>query len=583
MKIIKRRPKLRVLVPRVVHPGEHFDASFELEIERAVPIEHFDVTLRGKVQVAVGDRGYAESGVPISQSARLSGPCELEPGLRRFSCRFKLPPDAPPSFDGRIVHASYVLGAQLAIPWWLDLDRNFTVTVVHAPVKAAGPPRPLLYSSAPDGPAEREPHAEVSIADGVVQAGDVIRGAVALGNVAFARYTGVRVALSGHEYAHGMERGGPFGSWQIDLPLAELREGDPIPFALRVPDVFPTFESGSFRIWWLLDVTVTRRLGADLVVSMPIVVRPRGSVESSDSKRLMSAPPTVGNARVQAVWSVVAKRAGMNLEGERLEARVGAIDVSLYRDHPGGHSRLVAELDLPDLGLELTGETGSVLARFWGPEGVAFGSGGFGVRGRDEEQVRALVAGLEPEIGSARVRYFDDTRLVLETSGAGLTAEPVFALAASALAIAGKLPELTRTLPGPTGVELAPWRELADAFGGALAPARPRVEGALDGRRVVVAQAWAPGGVQAKVELSVGSRSPIDAKFIDVDPFSDVVPSEARALVKGLVSEGAELTICADRVTLSLPGTVLASAPMLSAAEELGLFVDVLTRRGAYR
>lgn len=579
MAIIKRRPRVQVLVPRRVHPGDKLEVVFELDVARRVPIERFDVTLRGRTRIAVGDQGFAEAGVPLAQIARLSGPRELEPGKLRFPCRFKLPPDAPPTFHGRIVRVEYVLGAQIAIPWWVDVDSAFELDVAPAPHDAARSPKPLLYSSAPDGPEEREPHAEVSLADGVVQPGDVLRGAVALGNVAFARYTGIRVTLTGWEYAHGMERQGEFGGWQIELPLTDPREGEPIAFDLRVPDVPPSCSSDVFRVWWLLDVTVTRRLGADLVISLPITILPPKGAGPKDAQRLVRAPPTVGNERVQRVWSGVADRSGMRFEGERLEARVGAVDVTLWREHAAGRPVLVAELRYPSLGLDLESGPATGISRLWGAQGLAVA--GCRVSGRDEAQVRALVGLVEPEIGSAKVRCADDQRIVLERAGAGLSSEPVEQLAASALALAARLPKLLRVLPLPSGIELEPWRALAETLGAELMPARPSLELEREGRRVEVRQCWSAAGAPSVVETSVGSSAPIPERWAGADPSS--FPSEARALAEALSGDEAELVVASDRITLRRRGALADAEAVLGALDRLAALADLLARRGAYR
>lgn len=580
MALIKRRPKVQVLVPRLLHPGQNFEAVFELDVTRPVPIEHFDVELRGRTRVAVGDQGYADAGVPLHLRARLSGPRELQPGTLRFPCRFSLPPSAPPTFHGRIVRVSYVLRAEIAIPWWVDVERTFELTLAPTPYGGGRSPKPLLYSSAPDGPAEREPHAEVSLADGVVQPGEVLRGAVALGNVAFARYTGIRITLTGWEYAHGMERQGEFGGWQIEVPVSEAREGEPIAFDLRVPEVPPSFSSDAFRVWWTLDVTVTRRLAGDLVVSLPIVILPRaGGAEEERAARLTRAPPTVGNARVQRVWSDVATRAGMRLEGERLRARVGAVDVALYRDSAEGRPRLVAELGFPSLGLDLQSGSGGVLSRLWSKEGVVMRDGTV-LTGRDETQVRALVALVDPALRFVEVRRFDDDRLALERAGAGLTLEPVLDLARVALELARRVPEIARSLPAPAGIELAPWQEVARALSGELRPARPSVTGELGGRRVELTQLWAPGAAASGVEIAVLASSPIPERFhAGVGSFT----GEARAIADEWVDQDAELAVRADRITLVMPGVLTEAEPVLALAESLAKLADALGRRGAYR
>lgn len=568
------------MVPRVVYPGQKFEAVFELSVDKPVTIESFDVTLEGRTRVLFGNQ-LAEAGVPLLLGARLAGSGELARGQRRFPCRFALPGDAPPSFRGRIVHVSYTLTAKVDIPWWFDVDREFQLTVAHPPLQTERSPKPALYSSAPDGPREREPHAEISLADSVVQPGDVLRGAVALGNVEFARYTGVRVCLTGWEYAYGVEAQGEFGGWQVELPVSQPREGEPIPFDLRVPDVPPSLDTGTFRIWWLLDVSVTRRLGEDLVVSIPITVLPPSARDhGARVEQLTRAPPTVGNARVQRVWNDVAVSAGMRIEGERLEARVGEVDVAIHRDHPRGRAMLVAELRFPSLGLGLAGEPAAGLHRLWRADGIAIGRS-HRVTGRDIAQVRALVEGLVPELGSDDVRRIDDGQLMLERRGAGLSFDPVAALAARALALAALLPRLARALPPPSGVAIEPWRELALALGAPLHPALPSIATELAGHRVQIRQRWAPGASPVGIDFCVTTNGAVLERHRGRS--AGDLPGEARSLATELATGDSELDIAADRLSLVVPGELGRAALMLERAEALVKLAEILTRRGAYR
>ncbi|MCC6898374.1 MAG: hypothetical protein IT377_05330 [Polyangiaceae bacterium] len=573
MALVKRRPKLQVLVHERAHPGEPLDVTFELDVTRPLQIEHFDVSLRGSTRVAVSDKVVSEVGVPIALGARLSGPRDLPVGTQRFPCRFTLPDWAPPTFSGRVVRVAYRIAVEVAIPWWPDLDREFELVVSQRSVVGDREPRPLLFSTAPEGPRGGEPHAEVSLASGEVRAGEVLSGAVALINVAGARYSGIVVRLTGHERAVPTGRAAELGRWQIDVPLEAPQEGEPILFDFLVPDVPPSFASDVFRVWWSLDVTVTRRFGSDLLVSIPVTVLP--STRRARA-RARHAPPTVGNARVQRVWQDVAQRIGMLYEDGRLNARISEVDVSVQRDHVDGRPTLAAEIRFPSLGLELSGHPVGGLSRLWGSDGVPLGRR-TRLSGRDAGQIRAVAAFLDPCLGACAVRLVDDERILLERPGAGLTAEPVNQIAEIALVVARRIPELTRTLPPPQGVELKAWRELADRLGGDIFPARPSVVGELDGRRVEVSQAWAPGGVPSAQRVCVHALAPIVARH------GEALPSDARALVDAWAARGWQTVIESDRVTLVLPGGLSDPGAIVAVVHDVAAWVDLLGGRGAYR
>jgi len=578
MALVKRRPRVTVLVPRVVHPGESFEATFEVDVQKAVPIDSFVVTLDGRTRVLSPQGGYSIGSSPLALSARISGPAELAPGRHRFPCRFELPLDAPPTLHGLLVRITYALGAQIVIPWWLDVDRAFELTVVARPYDGPRTPAPLLYSSAPDGPTEREPHAEVSVADGVVEPDRALRGAVALGNVAFARYTGIRVTLTGWEHVLGVAQERVFGAWQIQIPLSSPTDGEPIPFDLRVPDVPPSMGNQDFRVRWTLDVTVTRKLGADLVVSLPITVLPRGS--SAQSVGVVRAAPSVGNARTAAVWSEVAARAGMRFDGERLEARVGEVDVAIMRESAQGRPRLVAQLAFPSLGLELRGGPAGGLSSLWSTPGVLLGRG-FRLESRDRPQLVALIERVEVVLGRASVRHFDDERLVLERAGAGVSTDPVRDFASTALAVAALLPKLARELPLASGIDAGPWRALAERLGAELLPARPSVRGELDGHAIEVAQLWAPGGVAEALRVTARSSAALAPRFVGAH-LRDL-PTEAKELCREWDSQETSLEISAGELCVKLPGTLADPDQALTTADRLIRLIEVLSRRAAYR
>ncbi len=572
MAIWKRRPTLAVIVPRQLPAGQKFEAEFVLDLRRPLEIEHFDVKLLGRTRAAVNYRDWTEVGSRIGQTARLSGPRELAAGRLRFPVRFSIPGDAPPSFVGRVVRVSYTLAAELAIPWWPDLDREFELSVVPNPRSVPAEARPLLYSSAPEGPREREPHVEVSINSTQLRPGEILSGAVALSNVASARYTGIRVRLAGYESSFAPRGHGEIGSWQIDLPMSRVREGEPITFDFRIPDVPPTYSNEAFRISWGLEATVTRRLGADVVMSMPIDILP-GAAASARSKR---APPTVGNPRVRLLWGEVAERAGMTFEDDRLTAKVGAADVTVWRENSAGQPVLAAAVRYPSLGLELTSQPVGGLSRLWRDDGVPLGESSR-VSGRDEAQVRAAVGFLEHWVQSLEVRRISDEELLLQRAAAGLTAEPLLGLAEAALAIARRIPDLARSLPAPAGVDLSVWRAIAERVNGQLLLARPSVIGEVDGRRVEVSQLWGPGAVAVAVKVCVHTLTPIPERAIKA------MPKEALTLTKAWAAKNLQLSVEPDQVSLCMLDLPVDARDVLGAMDQLIELTEALCRRGAYR
>jgi len=570
MALTRRRPHLAVYLPRRVLPGTSFEVRFELEAVRPVPIDYFDVLLTGDTFVALGNRDRYATLSPLALGARVAPAGELPQGKQTYTCRFTLPPDAAPTFDGHLVRRAYELRAHLSIPWWPDLRSSYVV-VVGLPPPTTRSGEPLLYSSAPDGPKEREPHAEVSLASSELAAGETLRGAVALSNVEHARYTGIHVSLVGHEYAPSLERRGEFGRWEVDVPAKEFREAEPVEFSLRVPELPPSSSGGMFRVWWMVEVRVRRRLGKDLVLSLPITLVASSASESDVPRR---APPNVGKPRLEKVWNEVGRDVGMQLEDERLVARVEHVDVMVHREHLRAEAHLLGELSFEPLGLGLVGAVKSGLERVFGSDGVEIGH--FRLRGHDGAQVQALADALRPLLAGFELQRLDDRRLVFALSGSGASREPVERVARAALEIARLLPRATRALPAPAAVDFAAWRALAALLDGALHPAPPKLTLERDGRAVTVEQRWHEG-VPAGVEILLGQVVPESCAQMEGWPAG----ARSFALSSGLA--GLELGTADGALRLMDSSGQFEPEKIAARLRDLVTLSELLVPRTAYR
>jgi len=441
--------------------------------------------------------------------------------------------------------------------------------------------------------------------DTVVSVNDVLTGAVALGNVAHARYSGLTLVLAptlvmrrgnAEEYRQALER------YEMQVPVGEPEEGRPIPFRMRIPSVSPSTKNELFQLEWSLEVRAARGFYADLVLSIPIVILPQRSSGGPEPTR--RAPPTVGSERLARVWDAVAGRTGLAREDEELCGRVDEVDVRIRRvDRPRRGMVLTAELRFPSLGLGLDGGARGGFQRLFSPTGVELGDDVWDARhylaGRDPEQVRAFAHFLAPALTQMQVADLDDEHFTLEVKSAGLSPAPLESFARASLRLAGLVKGARAAIPPPRGFRLEAWRAAAQALSGKLENARMIVTGELEGHPATLETHWAESSPR-ETTLTLKPRVPIASKrcgrfslgedgnvvMLDAEGAMRAaeLPQELGAMVRELVAESRQLLLAADAVTWVFPAALTDPTSVLSRLADLARVVDLASsKRGAYR
>jgi hypothetical protein len=544
MAVVKRRPKLRLRVPAEVRPGETFPLQLITALKKPVDVDFIDVRLIGVESAGLGHGNdhHTVRHELIAARARLTSRTTLNPPERIFRCDVPLPAEAPPSYTGRRGKISYEIWVHASIPWWPDARAVFEIRV--APSLPAGDlGDPVIYSSAPSGPKGKEAFIELSLPQRAAAAGSVVSGAIALGNSAFHRFTGVKIALLGVEEVRQHRQSHTTEVWrhEAQLPASELlgqerraAEGAPLPFQFRIPAVPPSFTSKLLKLSWWFEITAQVRWGSDVRFLAPIQILPPLLLTAQPSRL---APPTVGSERVQAMWAKVAAEAQLTLDDERLVGDgAGGATIVVRREHRGGAGLfLVGEIAWPDLGVGLRHRTRLARAAT--------------IEGREEAQVaafRALVATGDKHTPWSIVNL-TDTGLMIELRDQG-TRQRLAAFVRDLRTLAAAASKERAAIPAPAALAgaLPAWETLARELSGSLARGPMSIVGSWNGHAVSVTTRRADDGELLSTIIVVTPPSPLSMK-------DGVAEAETRALVTELARDSARVHISPAAITIELP------------------------------
>lgn len=603
MKLIKTRPKIRLILPEWVHPGDRVIAEVLLDAKREVPVEFVRCTLQGWQRSTWGSGNTARTSrlSVVGLRAEPAGPQTLPEGKTRLRCSFDLPADAPPSYSGSRASIEYTIEVHAAVPWWPDARERFVLMVHPRPAQARGTGK-SLHSTQPDGPVGDEPHIEFSLDETRIVPGDTIVGELALANVDHNRYRTARLSLVGRENVSSAD-GSVLGStvpWRyaIEVDVESAREGDPIPFAMKLPDDLPpTFSAKVTALSWRFEIEVKIAWGKALTALVPVEVLPRASERSLPKSK--NAAPVIGNPRIRAVWRDVANASALRFDEEasQLSGAVGDVNIAITREHRGtGGNFVKARLRYPSLHLSLDGGRATGLRRIFG-RGVAIGHAGWDVEhylaGREERQVRGFVAPLAPILQQLLLADISDEEMVVEVRHAGVARASLGRFVDTVKALAASMENARRSIPIPAKMHDASesWNALAKELGGPLEKARMAVSGRFEGAPAQVATEWSVDGepLHTVIAIEIGEAIAEKAAFVwsegrlltgDLGELSQ----RARALVDQVTADALSLTVDPARIVLWAEAPIIDTDLALQTLARLAALAAALRgHMGPYR
>lgn len=600
MPLLKRRPKIRVRMPRVVTPGESFLAEVVLEAKAPVDVEWVDVTFVGDEEVRwnSGENSKSARHRLVSLRGRACGPGTIPEGRTKLGVRFEVPARCSPSYNTRSAATTYEVVVRAKIAWWPDAVARFTAFVgaaAAAPVEAD----PRVYSTHPEGAPRGEGHIEVSLKSRVVVPGGALTGAAALHNVHNNRYTGLKVTLVGEQtlrdqYGKVVVQPRSAHRYTLTVPVGDVREGLSVPFSMRLPnDLVPSGDAQLWSLRWWLEARAEVAWGRDVLVRAPIEMLPGGT----KVHKSRYAAPSVGSERVQQIWQGVANALGLTLHEDALQTARDGVDVRVERRTLGGEGTfLTGTLRYRDVGLGVSGGRAAGFRRIV-TGGISLGESRWDrlhhLTARDERQAQVFVARLRGWLMAYRLEALDDTHLVVMHRDAGQSAAVLQRFTHSMLELAEELPKAQAAVPAPAPYagHTEHWTHLAKRLRGALALTDMSVRGELGGMRAVVQTRWLRAGEPVLTNVQLSPEGVFDAKYHlaiaggeVLSGSLDALPRDARLFLAELGSNYDAVSVEQNSVSVDLPAPLFEITEIERALDRLARLAKMLLGAvGPYR
>jgi hypothetical protein len=414
----------------------------------------------------------------------------------------------PGSWTGDRLAVEYAVEVHVDIPWWPDKRVRFAVRIVDARHSIVDE-QPTVYVSRVGGPAGKSPYLEFSLGQRSVHPGALLRASAALGNVEHNRYRKLRVELIAQEsFPNGI--GGhnvhehAVGRWTVGID-GYPGELQPIRFSVQVPDgLIPAFELHGFRLRWFVQIQADVAWGIDHELRVPIVVQPSALEDTA-----VAAPQAVGSERLRLIWSKVALEHGLELDHERLQGARAEVRIEVRRDADEGALRVLGRLEFPNLGLGLRLHRERRM--------MLLGALETGLATRDDghtqlltDRIGTAITGSEYELLAA-----DDQQLLIGFEHTGLELARLTDFVAWLVELAERVAALPAAIPMPAVMleHADAWERGAQALGGRLCLAEPRLELERDGLRVSLACSYDDEGHLRATELTLDPSLAIPSRL----------------------------------------------------------------------
>lgn len=539
--------------------------------KRRVEISGLTAVLVGHQEAQFGSGQFTNKATASHQQlqGQILEAVSIEPGLHEHRFRFSIPEHFSPSYYGQRCSTRYFIKLHLAIPWWRDRRSSYEIAVGLGKPTAKYPGQAALFASREGGPDAKRSYLEGSVAGDVLVPGEILRGAFALLNTAYNRYTKVAVSLIGTEHLHhqGRREEREVRRLSIEIDTRSPAEGESFAMALRVPgNLAPSAAADLWSLRWNLEIMAHVRLGRGAKVRLPISVVPSRFQEEGVAKR---PAPRVGSARLQALWQSVAEELGLEFVGSQMRATLDGVSVFVSRQHRGRRGwALVADLHYRSLCMGASVQEASLL------RGTVFGGVKIGVGAWDkahhasahrDEQARVFFAKLGPALGRFLRVELDDAHAQVEVRDSGGRRGRLLVFAQSVLTLARALQDVRTKLPIPAEFagSIDEWRSFATQLGSALEHGDMSIRGRYQGLSVETLHQWSSDGElwESSIRLFDLSRVGEDERFevsagggrIITDSDLNEIGDQERAMLAPALRGARWFSCRRDELRLALP------------------------------
>ncbi len=536
---MRSRPEiLKLTVTHDARPGSDLDAHVVLVSTSKTPINGITLRLTGAEKyVRATNHPPVVARWLVTQEATLRGKGKLDAGRHELRARFRLPPNAVPTYRGKWIVVDYELRLHVDIPWWPDLVRMYTV-VVAPHVTARPAPRPLSQTTGRGG---AEPFIEATLDDVAFAAGDALGGAFALGNLRGRKAQSLEMAVVAVERATGQFTvEGPRYPMHFSPDIAG--EGRECRFRFTLPKALaPSYETESTSLSYLLEMRVGLSRRVALVHRIPIAIgrydRPAAVALSESAEK-----GGLGEARWRRMWASAGTLFGLSLDDEALElgGRIGRSEASIFLDPDAKETALVAELRFASIEIGLRVRLRR-LALFATDEGDGFGKR-YKVSGRDAAQTRQVLSTkLRKALLGFDEAYVDDERARVLFRAQGYDDAHLAEFLRRVTALAGAIDEASMRVPPPSPMASmeAAWRAFASEVDGELTVGSMAIRnGTVEGARFELETVFEEDPAPTHTRLALLLDPPLGDEF-QAPALFDVLPESGGSGLTRAVSAGA--------------------------------------------
>jgi hypothetical protein len=566
--LTKRRPDIRLSIPRVIVPGRPFRVRIHLDCPRAMRIDKVTVELGGRYwnmrQNQYGEQRFDTRfyGRTIDVVAK---PTELRCGRHELETTLVVPEHAPSTYRGSRIAVEHFVTVRVDIPWWRDARASFALQVINPGLRSGGERR--VWSSDPDGPRARDPYAEFSLSSTELVPSEQVLAVVALSNVELNHYRSIHITLVAFERIRRFltaKHALAWGRWRIDLE--NPKENEPVHFRLEVPpSIVPAFVVGGVSVDWFVEFEIDVAAGSSIKGWIPVTIcRPEARDDAA-----ATAPPAVGSVRLELLWATVARHLGCEAQGTTLRYQAGSVSVDVRREHRGRHGvYVVADLRYPNLGIGLALENAVDHPR---------------LMARHESQAKWLRTQLGDCLAAAPPRIADDEHMVIELADAGTQARRLHAFVSQVLDVANALDAVNGEIPAPVSMQhsLERWRAAAQSLGASFEAAAVRIRLERERDQLHIRPRWSRRGEPRGIVLELLTAEPIDRRYHVRWDATRALLFEAHD-ISSLFDDADTGRIDESQVVIERPSMDL--EPALGCAAAMLRFADRLSgRRTVYR